>query len=201
MDEYKPNSHKSRKEPQTPERRIEKVVSGAAKIKKKKGFGKFAGAFMSEDVGNVKSYILLDVVIPMVKDAALDILKTLFYGNNGGGSFRKSSGSSKVSYRKYFDDRDNDNRRERNVISRNTFDYDDITFDTYGDADSVLDAMHDIISQYGWVSVADFYDLADITTTNYTTAKYGWTDISLNLKPTRVRDGYILKLPRALPLN
>lgn len=60
--------------------------------------------------------------------------------------------------------------------------------------------MNDIISQYGVVSVLDLYDLADVSTDNYAANKYGWTDIS-GCKAIRVRDGYILKLPRALPLN
>ena len=35
---------------------------------------------------------------------------------------------------------------------------------------------------------------------NYTDNKYGWTDIR-NASVIRVRDGYMIKLPKALPLN
>ena len=52
---------------------------------------------------------------------------------------------------------------------------------------------------YGTVSVADLYDLVGISG-NYTDNKYGWTNIR-NAEPIRVRDGYMLKLPKALPLN
>ena len=83
---------------------------------------------------------------------------------------------------------------------RNTPDYDDILFDTRGDAEAVLDAMNDIISQYGTVSVSDFYDLARVPNDNFTMNRYGWTNIG-GATAVRVRDGYILKLPRAIPLN
>jgi hypothetical protein len=49
------------------------------------------------------------------------------------------------------------------------------------------------------VSVADLYDLVGVTG-NYTDNKYGWTDIR-SASVIRVRDGYMLKLPKALPLN
>ena len=51
--------------------------------------------------------------------------------------------------------------------------YDDILFDTRGDAEAVLDAMNDIISQYGTVSVSDFYDLARVPNDNFTMNRYG----------------------------
>ena len=75
-----------------------------------------------------------------------------------------------------------------------------ILFDTRGDAEAVLDAMNDIISQYGTVSVSDFYDLARVPNDNFTMNRYGWTNIG-GATAVRVRDGYILKLPRAIPLN
>ena len=59
--------------------------------------------------------------------------------------------------------------------------------------------MNEIISQYGVVSIGDLYDLADVSTDNFTVNKYGWTDIS-GCKAIRVREGYILKLPKATPI-
>ena len=60
--------------------------------------------------------------------------------------------------------------------------------------------MHDIIAQYGTVSVADLYDLARVPNDNFTMNRYGWTTLN-GAQPVRVRDGYILKLPRVVPLN
>lgn len=206
MEEYKPNSHKSKEEQREsatpPEKKVEKVISGSAKSKKKGEMQKFADVFISEDVGNVKSYIVMEVLVPAIKKAISDIVTNgidmILYGETG--RTKKNSTASKVSYGKFYD-RDSDRRRDsRSSGTRGGYDYDDIIFETRGDAESVLDAMNEIISQYGVVSVGDLYDLADVSTSNYAANKYGWTDIG-GCKPVRVRDGYILKLPRALPIN
>ena len=62
MEEYKPNSHKSKEEQKNlvPEKRVEKVISGTVKSKKKSEMQKFADVFISEDVNNVKSYIVME---------------------------------------------------------------------------------------------------------------------------------------------
>jgi hypothetical protein len=59
--------------------------------------------------------------------------------------------------------------------------------------------MDELINVYGMVSVADLYDLVGITGA-YTDNKYGWTNIR-GVKVTPVREGYMLKMPKALPSN
>lgn len=202
MEEYKSNSHKAReaRKETLPEKKVEKVISGTAKSKKKNELKKFADVFISEDANNVKSYILLDVLVPAVKKAISDIVTNgidmILYGESG--KTKKNSTASKISYRSYYE-KENNRRDYTNQRARSGFDYDEIIFENRGDAEAVLDAMNDIISQYNVVSVLDLYDLADVSTDNYTAKNYGWTDIS-GCKAVRVNDGYVLKLPRALPL-
>lgn len=202
MEEYKSNSHKAReaRKETLPEKKVEKVISGTAKSKKKNELKKFADVFISEDANNVKSYILLDVLVPAVKKAISDIVTNgidmILYGESG--RTKKNSTASKISYRSYYE-KENNRRDYTNQRARSGFDYDEIIFENRGDAEAVLDAMNDIISQYNVVSVLDLYDLADVSTDNYTAKNYGWTDIS-GCKAVRVNDGYVLKLPRALPL-
>lgn len=208
MDEYGGNSHKMKDERKalsdksSEEKKVEKVISGSAKSKKKGEIRKFADIFISEDVGNVKAYVFLDVLVPAIKKAISDIVTNgidmILYGENR----RKNSNTTKVSYGKYYDNSGYRERQSSNYrqSGRTSFDYDEIIFETRGDADSVLDAMNEIISQYGVVSVGDLYDLADVSTDNFAVNKYGWTDIA-GCKAVRVRDGYVLKLPKACPLN
>lgn len=201
MDDYKSNSDKARQE-QKAEKKVEAVITGTAKTRKKGDMQKFADVFIAEDANNVKSYILMEVIVPAVKKAISDIVTTgvdmILYGEAG--RSKKNSTTSKVSYRNYYE-RDADRVRAGTANSRrNGLDYDDILFDTRGDAEAVLDAMNDIISQYGTVSVSDLYDLAHVPNDNFTMARYGWANIS-GATAVRVRDGYILKLPRAIPLN
>lgn len=198
MENYPSNSHKAREE--VAEKKVEKVVSGKTSTKKKSGIRKLSDTFLSEDVGNVKSYIFSEVLLPAAKKLVSDIVTNgtdmLLYGEIK----NKKGNSSKVSYSRYYDDRRDRSRDYRSPVVRNNFDYDEIIFETRGDAEAVLDAMYDILNQYKVVSVAELYDLASITTHNYTCNNYGWIDLR-GSSVVRVRDGYILKLPRALAID
>ena len=199
MENYKPNSHRSKAEGQEEknERKFEKVVSGKTKTKKNE-MRKFKDIFISEDVGNVKSYIFMDVLVPAIKKAVSDIVRDgidmILYGSTKGSGKRSDS---KISYTSYYDRRDD--RRHSDVRERSRFDYDDILYESRGDAERVLAQMQGAIKQYGIVSVADMYDMAD-EPIPYTGYKYGWTSIN-TAEVARVRDGYIIKLPKAMPID
>jgi hypothetical protein len=202
MNEYKPNSHKFKEVQQASEteKKIEKVITGSARAKRKNEIQKITDVFISEDVVNVKSFILLDVLVPAIKKAISDIvtngIEMILYGETG--RAKKNSAASKVSYRSYYD-KANDRRDYNPPISRTGYSYDNIILDTRGEAEDVLSRMDELAETYGIVSVADLYDLVGITG-NYTDNKYGWTDVR-SASVVRVRDGYMLKLPKVLPLN
>ena len=199
MEEYKSNSHKSRQNQNDdiPEKRVEKVVSGSVKSKKKNGLQKITNVFVPEDVDDVKSYIFEDIVVPAVKDIILDAVRA-FLGVSGNSRGGRSSTSSKISYRKYYDDRD---RRDSGNVSRTRtgYDYDDIILESRGEAEDVLERMDELIATYQVVSVADFYDLVGVSG-NYTDNKYGWTDIR-NASVIRVRDGYMIKTSEGITVE
>ena len=200
MPEYPDNSHSGREAASPPEKKVGKVVTGTAKTRKKSGAQKFAGAFLPEDVTSVKSYILRDVVVPGIKNAIADVVSIMLFGETGRIGGRKTNGS-KVSYNRYYDDRRDDRRDYGRPRASGGFDYDDILLETRADAELVLDQLEAVINKYGVASVADLYDLAGITPPRgYTTNKYGWTDIR-SAKVARVRDGYILELPRASQID
>ena len=197
MEHYQPNSHKF-KEEQREKKKVEKVVNGTVKTKPNTA-RKFTNIFISEDVSSVKSYIFMDVLVPAIKKAVSDIVRDgidmLLYGESKGR--KNSTNASYVSYRSYSDrDRRDDRGGSRSRIGYN---FDDIILESRGEAEEVLTRMDELIDTYGIVSVADLYDLVGITG-NYTDNKYGWTNIR-NAEPVRVRNGYILKLPKALPIN
>ena len=128
MEKYKSNSHKSREraKAELPEKKVEKIVSGSVKTKKKSGINKLAGIFVPEDVDNVKSYIFEDIIVPAVKDIILDAVKAVLGVKGSGG--RKSM-ASKVSYRKYYEDPAQNDRRNYNAQSSiGGCDFDDIYF-------------------------------------------------------------------------
>lgn len=203
MAEYPDNSHSARERKQDgsspPEKKLEKVVSGGAKTRKKSEVKKLTNVFIPEDAENVKSYILMDVIVPGIKNAIADVVSIMLFGEAGRLGGRREKGS-RVSYQKYYDDRRDDRRDYGRPRAAAGFEYDDIIFETRGDADLVLDQMESAIDQYSIVSIADLYDLAGITCRSYTANKYGWTDLR-TAKVVRIRDGYILQLPRTVQIN
>lgn len=194
MEDYKPNSRRSKEENKNnvPAKKVEKVVTGTVRTKKKSGFSKLRDTFVSDDVQNVKSYVLTDILVPSAKKLVSEIVDTILFGESRGG--RRRSSSEYISYNKYSDKRDDGRYSESR--SRVTLDFDDIVFDNMREAEEVLERMDELLANYGVVSVADFYDLAGITG-DYTYNKYGWTNLR-SAVPVRLRDGgYIIKLPRA----
>lgn len=201
MTEYSSNSHKSKELEKKPEKKVEKVISGKAKTKKKSEFAKFTDIFITEDINNVKSYIFMDVLIPAMKKAISDIVTNgidmILYGESGGTKANRST-ASKISYQKYYD-RSSDYKNSGYTRTRTGYSYDDIIVESRGEAEDILTRMEELIATYSIASVADLYDLAGISC-NYTDNKYGWTNLS-SAHVQRVRDGYLLKLPKALPID
>ena len=199
------NSHKGRNEKKElqaqPEKRVEKVIKGKAKVKKNE-IRKLTDVFISEDVSNVKNYIIMDVIVPAVKKAIYDLvvgtLDMSLYGGRGGAGRRSTA--DKVSYKT---DYNGVSRRDERTYNSNRtasgYSYDDIVVDTRGEAETVLMRLDEVMEEYECVRVADLYDLVGVTG-NYTDNNYGWTNIR-NAEVVRVRDGYKIKMPRAIPLK
>lgn len=179
-------------------KRAEKVVRGKVKTRKNE-IRKLSDVFISEDAANVKNYILMDVIVPAIKRALYDgvtnSLDMILFGGRGGKS--KRSTADTVSYRDYNGvSRKDDRPRARTEVG---YTYDDIIFDTRADAKAVLEKMDEIMEQYDQVTVADMYDLSDLTS-EYTDNRYGWVDIR-SAEIVNVRGGYKIKMPRARALN
>ena len=201
--DYKPNSKRyktEQKDAPADKKKVEKVVKGAVKTRKKSGVSKLKDTFISEDVSNVKSYILMDVLIPAAKKAISDIVRDgidmILYGDTHRG--RSSSSASYVSYRSY-SDRDRRDNRYESSRSRTIYEPDDIILESRVEAEEVLERMNELLDNYGIVSVADLYDLVG-KSCDYTANRYGWTNIR-NAEPVRVRDGYLLKMPKVGPID
>lgn len=196
MEEFKSNSHRSREQAAS-ERKMEKVVTGSVRPKKKTNAEKFAELLLPEDVDNIKTYILRDILIPAGKKAVTEIIDMFLYGSSGRSS--KGTNASKVSYRSYYDSQ-NDRRTSQVPRASAGYSYDDVLFDNRGDAEKVLMSMEECISVYGMVSVREFYDSVGVTG-NYTDHNYGWTDLH-SAKVVRLHTGeYMIRFPRAIPLK
>lgn len=200
--DYKPNSHRSKEERSevAGEKRANPVVKKGSVNVKTNNARKFADIFVSGDVDNVKDYLLNDVVFPALKKLLFDSIKDgaemLIFGKTGRGS--RTSSSNYVSYRSYSDPRDRD-YNNRDNRSSNRFNYENLVFDSKGEAEAVLAQMCDILAEYKIVRVLDLYDMCQMTPP-YTSQNYGWTNLD-RAETIRVRDGYALKLPKAMPID
>ena len=143
-------------------------------------------------------------MIPSLKKAISEAVREgidmILFGESRGR--RSTSNSSYVSYRDY-SRRDDYRSRERDPglppRTRGTL-YDDIIVETRVDAEEILTRMDELIDTYGAVSIGDLYALIGRTDAPYTAERYGWHNIA-NAEPVRIRDGYLLKLPKAIPID
>ena len=203
MEDYKPNSYKSKEPPQPiVEKKVEKVTTGKVMTKKKSGIAKAANMVFAEDIRSVKRYVIMEVLLPALKRTFLDMV------NNGAdmlvnGEITRSKSNtpgSKVSYRSFYDRRDDPPRARIDSRYGSAYDYDELAFETRGDAERVLATLDEIMDTYKMVKVADLYDASGRTPSSVM-FNYGWTDIH-TASVVRTVDGYyMIRLPRALPLD
>lgn len=183
-----------------------KIVKGSVKVRKKSALNKFAEVFISDDIHKVKDFVIMDVFIPAAKKAILDVVTNgidmILYGESG--KTKKHGPAERVAFRNYNDISSRDSRRDytrdyRSPIARSTYQYDDVIFESMGDANVVLTGLDDILASYGIVRVADYYELVEVSY-DHTAMNYGWSDLR-DAYIIRAKGGYIIKLPRPLPID
>lgn len=197
------NSHKARKEAEEKKEQLKPVVSGEVNAKKKPLGKKMQEAMLGDDIKEVKSYLLWDVFIPALKDTMVDLIKkgaeALFYGGARTGSnyIQRTGNTSRVSYAKYHNAAQPKPTYSYN--KRAAFEFDDLVFQDRRDAEAVLANLVEQTMSYGMASVADFYELSG-RDSDFTDNKYGWGELG-EARVVRVRDGYILDLPKPEPID
>ena len=170
------------------------AVSMKGKIKKKSSF---AELFLSEDRADVGSYVLKDIVIPMIKetvfDAAMGALSmTLFGGRVTNHRGYRPMTNSKISYNGMSNNNNTRNQTPANsAIRRSDLDISNITFTDKEDADKIHMSMTDLAQTYGRVTVADFYALLPpelAVDYDFTLGRWGWDQDDImksKVMPTR----------------
>lgn len=88
------------------------------------------------------------------------------------------------------------NIRVAELANENVCDVKGLIFDSRWKVEKVIKQMKDILDTYSVVSVADLCDLIGILGTPNDT-KWGWVILE-DIKPVKVEDGYMLKLPKAV---
>lgn len=197
---YPTNSHKS-KQAEEP-KKIGKVIKGDVIVKKKTFGKKVMDTFLGENIDSVLSYIIYDILVPAAKGTISDIIKgsidMMLFGETRGRRGDRDRGGSYVQYDRYYKERDRERygRPRQNVVRHN---FDDIILDSRDEAEDVVSHLVELVDTYGVASVADLYDLVGISS-NFTDNKYGWYNLG-GANVSRVRDGYLINLPRVSVLD
>lgn len=72
----------------------------------------------------------------------------------------------------------------------------ELVYETRADAEKVLNGISEIIDEYGFVTVADLYDISGLPGAYYTDSKIGWKGSIKESTIKKVRDGYVIDLPK-----
>lgn len=215
MEEFPSNAHNQKPAPEKKEEapRARRVVRGEV-VQRKKPLGKrFRETFFGGTASGVAHYILNDVLVPAAKDTITDVvtqgIERTLYGDvrSTGRRMGRLPGASQsqISYNRFGGNpvaqRREDPRAAPSLSrqARRHHNFDEIVIPSRPEAMEVIEQLYEILSKYGAASVADLYDMCNITG-DYTDTKWGWTSLQ-GLQPVRANGGFVLDLPRPEALN
>jgi hypothetical protein len=183
-------------------KKVRRVVRGEVIRKKRTLIQSIAEAIVGDGSRDVVGYILNEVLLPAAKSTIQDMvtsgIEMFLYGESKGPSRgRRDKDRSVVSYNSYYKNRDrDDDRREHRRAAKyvDRFNLNEIYFKEHGDAEGVLEELCDRLEEYDEVTVADFFELANIDGATWVHHKYGWTDLKRAYN-THTRHGWAIVLP------
>lgn len=216
MDNLPSNSHTSKieaneKASDIPEqKKVEKVITGKVTRRKKPLGARFAEMFFGDDTKSVMQNVMAEVLIPaakaMIADAFNQAIERKLYGESrppGRRHVGGPHGNSHTNYNRISAGGPPRDRRASNPPmsrrARASHDFAEIILDTRTEAQEVLDQMYVLLETYEMVTVKDLYEMVG-EDYHYTDEKWGWTSLQGSLV-SRVREGYVLNLPRTEQLD
>lgn len=202
INSLEPNSHvyKAEKANQENNKNKSAPIIGKDKIvsTKKPLSKKFAETFISEDAKDVKSWLIMDVIIPGIQSTIMDILSMMFYGevNSRGRGRRYDRDNGRVNYGDYYKgsssgrSRKSRNDRDNRYDSDDHVDFRNIVLRYREDAERIIEEMRGRIHTNNSVSIAELLDLVGVTG-RYTDNNWGW-DNERDIGIRRVSTGFLI---------
>ena len=183
---------------------MKKVTTGNVTVRKPRFGSKALAVFGGATLAVVTEYVVNDILIPEAKNILSEVIRggsdMILYGEQQAGRsrLRNNQGNSFISYNKG----SQSNRRaprDTKMLGRTVHNFDDILFDTKGDAEEALKMLRERINEYAETTVADLYELAGITG-SFADHKYGWDDLSTARTARDRSGGYLILFPKTIPL-
>lgn len=198
--DYASNSKKNKIDPEKPEKKIEKVVTGEVVQRAKSPGKKFKDIFFGGDSRQVAKFVAADVLLPAMRNLLVDMItkgtERMIYGErnmprrdpriNYGAQYSLNPVRSNP-----FDPRSIQSSVPRGRVNRHEIN--DIVVGTREEAELVVERLGDILETYDVVSLADLNELLGLQTSPIDN-KWGWTFIK-NVPIRQIRQGYLLELP------
>lgn len=205
--DYAGNSQQPKAAPVTEKTPVEKVVSGAVKVKKKPFGQKFRETFMATDAKTVTAYVINDVLIPSARDVLYDAINKgigrLMYGERGRipGVGNGTFGGVKTPYATPVNRMFGMGGIQTAPMGQRMFQApalqpaspDDFILPSREDAEVIIEAVNDRLQAYGTVSVYELKKMLGLQT-NHAENKWGWD----NLRGARIdpsQGGWVMVLP------
>lgn len=214
MDANFPSNAKNPVAPKS-EKEIEKVVQGTVITQRPTFWRRLKDTLTENTGGSVFEYVVFDVMVPAAKDMFADAVsqgvERLIFGGSRisrrSGGYRPYGTSTHTNYTRYSQPGTNpigSSRYSRDRVEtprsiRIAQEFDDIILPTRAEADTVLERMYDLLTQYESVSVADLYELVGLSP-SHIDHKWGWIQLN-GARHRRIREGYILELPKPIALD
>lgn len=181
---------------------VKKVVTGSVGRLKKTTGKKLLETFFAEDFKSVKNYVIREVLIPSAKSLISDTfhsaIDALFNGGKKTHIHNRPNGTF-VNYSSFSQQNPLAQKYANTQTNRPNHIFDNLVYATRGEAEAVLAHLVDLIIDYQEATIADLYELSNISSSHVDRA-YGWVDLSTaNIRP--VQGGYLLQLPKAIALR
>lgn len=182
-----------------------KVVATGV-VKEKTFKQKVRDAFISDEVHDIKTYVVFDVIIPAVKETVRNLFvnsidMALFGKVRSTTKTEQRGGSTYIAYDRLYQSRGGNDvqpRQQKGGAPLRVTELDRVVFKDKADAIDVLSYMMDNIEEFHVASVADFVTAADLPVSPIH-HKFGWYDLSgASVEELSDGSGYYIRLPRAI---
>lgn len=218
MENFPSNAHQPKiakpelKTDQPEEPRAQPVVTGTVVRRKKSPIKKFT-EMMFGDTKGIGSAVVMEILLPAMRDmvfeAGKDAMERTLYPDARGSGYRRGiSSNGHVNYRAMSGglvakavSLHQDARQPLSRRARSTHNFDEIVLASRREGEDVLAQMFGVVERFEVVTVADLYEMVKLDT-SYVDRKFGWNAALLaSAGVSRVKEGYLLDLPRPAELD